>query len=182
MAGRKPKPTALRVAEGNPGKRPINAHEPKPRAKRPKMPLHLSEAARAEWRRVMRILAPMGIVTEAEADLLAMYADAYAHWVEESRAIYGPRVDEDGFPLLDDDGMPLRPEGTIVFSGNGTPMRNPRLVIIEKNLHLMGKCMTELGLTPSARARLVAPGSDVDPLDKLLDKARQRQKGVGGGN
>ena len=28
--GRKPKPTALKVLEGNPGKRPLNDHEPIP--------------------------------------------------------------------------------------------------------------------------------------------------------
>ena len=28
--GRKPKPTALKVLEGNPGKRPLNGHEPIP--------------------------------------------------------------------------------------------------------------------------------------------------------
>lgn len=28
--GRKPKPTALKLLEGNPGKRPINANEPIP--------------------------------------------------------------------------------------------------------------------------------------------------------
>lgn len=180
MAGRKPKPTALRVAEGNPGKRPLNANEPKPSAKPPKMPKHLSKAARAEWARIMRILKPTGIVTEAEADLLAMYVDAYAHWVEESKTIYGPRVDDKGVPLRDGLGRLLLPEGTIVYSGNGTPMRNPRLKIIEDALKTMGRCMTELGLTPSARARLVAPGSDVDPLDKLLDVARQKAKGIGG--
>jgi len=30
MAGRKPKPTALKIIEGNPGKRPLNKNEPKP--------------------------------------------------------------------------------------------------------------------------------------------------------
>ena len=28
--GRKPKPTALKALEGNPGKRPLNEHEPMP--------------------------------------------------------------------------------------------------------------------------------------------------------
>ncbi len=33
--GPAPKPTALRILEGNPGKRPLNASEPRPRAGRP---------------------------------------------------------------------------------------------------------------------------------------------------
>lgn len=160
MAGRKPKPTAVRLAEGNPGKRAINEREPKPRAKRPKAPKHLSDAALIEWRRVMRILSPMGIVTEAEADLLAVYCSAYAQWVQASEIV--------------------QRQGLIVLSGNETPMRNPALKIVDDQVRVMGRCMTELGLTPSARVRLVAPGSDVDPLDKLLDVARQKAKGIGG--
>ena len=31
MRGRKPKPTALKLIAGNPGKRALNAHEPQPR-------------------------------------------------------------------------------------------------------------------------------------------------------
>lgn len=33
--GRKPKPTALKVLEGNPGKRPLNKNEPNLKRKRP---------------------------------------------------------------------------------------------------------------------------------------------------
>ncbi|HZK10243.1 MAG TPA: phage terminase small subunit P27 family, partial [Clostridia bacterium] len=34
--GRKPKPTALKVLEGNPGKRPLNKNEPQPERKAPR--------------------------------------------------------------------------------------------------------------------------------------------------
>ena len=33
--GRKPKPTALKVLEGNPGKRPLNLYEPSPEGEMP---------------------------------------------------------------------------------------------------------------------------------------------------
>ena len=36
--GRKPKPTALKVLEGNPGKRPLNDREPVPPKGRAQMP------------------------------------------------------------------------------------------------------------------------------------------------
>ena len=36
--GRKPKPTAIKELEGNPGKRPLNANEPKPERKAPRCP------------------------------------------------------------------------------------------------------------------------------------------------
>ena len=36
--GRKPKPTALKVLEGNPGKRPLNLYEPTPEGDLPECP------------------------------------------------------------------------------------------------------------------------------------------------
>ena len=39
--GRKPKPTAVKVLEGNPGKRGLNAGEPKPEKKAPRCPAWL---------------------------------------------------------------------------------------------------------------------------------------------
>ena len=43
--GRKPKPTALKVLEGNPGKRPLNENEPKPERKAPECPSWLEPEA-----------------------------------------------------------------------------------------------------------------------------------------
>jgi P27 family predicted phage terminase small subunit len=148
MAGRRAIPTAMKELAGNPGKRRLNEHEPQPRRDAPRMPAHLEPAARREWRRLVRILEPMGVLTEAEADLLALYASTYARWVEASR-------------LLQEDGL-------IVLSGNGTPMRNPLLPLIEQCTRTMTRCMGELGLTPAARARLVAPAAAVDELEELL--------------
>jgi len=48
MAGRRPKPTNLKVLHGNPGKRPLNANEPKPAAEMPSAPDHLGEVAQTE--------------------------------------------------------------------------------------------------------------------------------------
>ncbi len=49
--GRKPKPTAIKVLEGNPGKRELNLSEPKPEKKAPKCPAWLEPEAKREWRR-----------------------------------------------------------------------------------------------------------------------------------
>ena len=50
--GRKPKPTALKVLEGNPGKRPLNLFEPTPEDKMPECPDWLEDEAKAEWDRL----------------------------------------------------------------------------------------------------------------------------------
>ena len=48
--GRKPKPTAIKELEGNPGKHPLNASEPKPKKKAPACPKWLEPEAKKEWR------------------------------------------------------------------------------------------------------------------------------------
>ena len=50
--GRKPKPTAIKVLEGNPGKRPLNKFEPAPEKKAPPCPEWLNGEAKAEWERL----------------------------------------------------------------------------------------------------------------------------------
>jgi phage terminase small subunit len=54
--GRPPKPTALKVLEGNPGKRPLNQNEPKPEKKAPNCPSWLLPDAKKEWRRLSKEL------------------------------------------------------------------------------------------------------------------------------
>ena len=47
--GRKPKPTAVKVLEGNPGKRPLNMFEPVPDKVAPECPSWLNDEAKAEF-------------------------------------------------------------------------------------------------------------------------------------
>ena len=49
--GRKPKPTAMKELEGNPGKHPLNTSEPKPNKKAPACPKWLEPEAKKEWRK-----------------------------------------------------------------------------------------------------------------------------------
>lgn len=44
--GRKPKPTAVKVLEGNPGKRSLNTREPQPEKKAPRCPSWLEDEAK----------------------------------------------------------------------------------------------------------------------------------------
>ena len=78
--GRKPKPTALKELEGNPGKRPLNTHEPQPEKKAPSCPKWLEPEARKEWRRLAPYMERIGILTEADRTAFASYCQAYARW------------------------------------------------------------------------------------------------------
>ena len=68
VRGRKPKPTALKVLEGNPGHRPLNKKEPMPKGKLPRCPEWLEDDAKKEWKRLGKVLAEM-------VDVGAMVAD-----------------------------------------------------------------------------------------------------------
>ena len=80
MAGRKPKPTALKVLEGDRGKgrRPLNEHEPIPPRGGVKCPSWLLPEAKKEWKRLAASLEAMGVLTMADLTAFAGYCQAYA--------------------------------------------------------------------------------------------------------
>jgi P27 family predicted phage terminase small subunit len=134
MRGRKPKPTALKLIEGNPGKRPIHGSESRPPGTQPTCPAHLSPTAKAEWKRLAQSLNRIGLLTQADRAALAAYCQSYGRWVEAERKL------AETPPLL------KTPAGYVQPS--------PWLGIANKQLELMAKFMAELGLTPSSRSRL----------------------------
>lgn len=143
MAGRKPKPTALKELAGNPGKRPLNTREPKPRTELPPCPRHLTGEARREWRRMGGELARMGVVTAVDRAALAAYCVAWARWV-------------------DAEGQVAK-LGTIVKTANGNLIQNPYLAVANRALEQMTRLATEFGMTPSSRSRVQVAERDAGP-------------------
>lgn len=74
--GPKPKPTSLRVIEGNPGRLPINGAEPIPSGV-PDCPDYMSDDAKTKWRDIMESVPP-GMITSADSPLLEAYCEAWA--------------------------------------------------------------------------------------------------------
>jgi P27 family predicted phage terminase small subunit len=134
MRGRKPKPTGLKLIEGNPGKRPLNKNEPKPATEVPTCPAHLNPSAKAEWKRIARLLVALGIVSLLDRAALAAYCQAYGRWVEAERKLQET-------PLL-------------IKLPSGYIQQSPWLAIANKQLELMYKYMAELGLSPASRSRV----------------------------
>ena len=88
IRGRKPTPTAIKMLEGNPGKRPMNGSEPKPLKKAPSCPKWLELEAKREWRRLAKQMESIGILTDVDMAAFAGYCQAYARWKEaEEKAI-----------------------------------------------------------------------------------------------
>jgi P27 family predicted phage terminase small subunit len=121
---------------GNPGKRAWKHAEPQPPDALPRCPKHLSTVAKAEWRRVARTLHGMGVLTTIDRAALAAYCQAYGRWVEAERK--------------------LKETPSLLKTPSGYIQQSPWLVIVNKQLELMGRYMTELGMTPAARSRVAA--------------------------
>ena len=162
MRGRKPKPTAQKLLEGNPGRRPINGREPAPPAGMPTCPAHLSPTAKAEWKRLARTLNRIGLLSQLDRAALAGYCQAYGRWVEAEKRLAETPV--------------------LLKTPSGYVQPSPWLAIANKNLELMHKFMAEIGMTPSSRSRVTVTDrlrpkpwetaallDDDDPLDEFLN-------------
>ena len=75
MRGRRPKPTSLKLLTGNPGKRPLNPTEPRPRRlKTLTPPPTLRPDARAIWRQLANELRAVGLFTRLDRFKLELLA------------------------------------------------------------------------------------------------------------
>jgi P27 family predicted phage terminase small subunit len=148
--GPRPKPTAIRIAEGNRSRRPLNDREPKPCAVRPRMPKHLDKAAQREWRRLAPMLERMGVLTEADGIALANLC-----------------VD---CSILQQAQESLSKTGLLSKSGrSGLIHQSPLLNIIAITTDRVTRGLREFGLTPASRSRIQtnAEGS-MDDLERAL--------------
>ena len=142
MPGPAPRPTALRVLEGNPSKRPLPAREPQPTGKIGRPPAHLNRAARAEWRRIVREMEACRVLTAADRAALAAYCVAYSRWVAAETAL-AAAADADP-----DTG------GLVVKTSNGNVVQNPLVGTANKAMETMMRAAQEFGFTPSSRSRV----------------------------
>ena len=151
--GRKPKPTAMKELEGNPGKHPLNTSEPKPNKKAPACPKWLEPEAKKEWRRLAKQMEAIGILTEVDMAAFAGYCQAYARWKEAEEFI--------------------TQHGSIFKTPSGYVQQVPQVSIAQQNLKIMQSFCSEFGLTPATRARIIAgtgseDGASEDPMERLL--------------
>lgn len=141
MRGTKPKPTALRALEGNPGKRALNDREPEPPPvaddfDTPPTLVAAEPEAAAEWARLAPMLRQCRQVTEADRAALIACCIEWAHY----RKAVEHRLPE------------------IIKAPSGYAMPNPWISIGNKALAALVKLWADLGLTPSSRSRVQVDG------------------------
>ena len=150
--GRKPKPTALKALEGNPGKRPLNEHEPVPPKGAIRCPAWLEAEAKKEWKRLAPSLEAMGVLTAVDITAFAGYCQAYARWKEAEEFI--------------------SKHGSIFQTPSGYVQQVPQVSIAQQNLKIMQSFCSEFSLTPATRSRIIAgsggDGEADDPMENLL--------------
>jgi P27 family predicted phage terminase small subunit len=157
MAGRPPKPTALKKLQGNPGKRRLNTAEPKLAPAIPSCPRHLSKEARREWHRVSRELFEAGLLARVDRAALAAYCQAWARWVEAEKK------------LADDEEL-------VLTTDKGYAYANPLLGISKAALADMHKFMAAFGMTPSSRSKVTASKeAEEDPFETWAKKKLEEE-------
>lgn len=143
--GPPPKPTLLKLVSGNPGGRPLNAHEPVPPPGDAEPPSHLDERARLVWQQVVPRLARIGLARSVDGEALARYCQLIVMWRDCTAFI---EKNGRSYPVRAESADPKKP-GRIIrfdaFTETSLVMRLAReLLAIER----------EFGLTPSARSRI----------------------------
>ena len=155
MRGRKPKPTYLKLLNGNPGKRPLNEHEPKPEPTIPAAPSELSAEARVEWDRVAGELSRLGTLTVVDRAALAAYSQAYGRWIQAERGIA---------QMAERDQLTA---GLMIKTTNGNAIQNPLVGMANRAMADMVRYATEFGMTPSSRSRIAG---NTDPNQGNFDE------------
>jgi P27 family predicted phage terminase small subunit len=142
-----PKPTAIEIAEGRPGKRPVNRNEPSPRPVTPKCPAHLDERGRQEWRRLIPILRRMRVLTEADGMALGNLCQTYSTMIKAQEK--------------------LNETGILYKAPSGYVTQSPLLSVVNQCIETITRLTREFGLTPAARSRIIAHAPEENNNDEL---------------
>src|SRR5262245_55438149 len=137
MRGRKPKPTRLNVADGNPGRRPLNDREPLPQRGRPRCPQWLDAEAKRQWRQLVPELDRLGLLTVVDGNALAAYGQAWAELRQATET--------------------LKEEGRYTTNAAGTRISHPAVAQQRSAWKAIQMFAALFGLDPSSRSRLSVP-------------------------
>ena len=143
--GPKPKPTKLRVFEGNPGKLPICANEVDPesavlKAVLKACPSYLGRAGRKVWRDTAKILHPLGLLTVADLGSFGLYCAAWDEFEEAKKDI--------------------KTNGLLVEGAGGAQIRNPAIMVVQSSRQAIRQFGALFGLSPVDRIGMSIEVSD----------------------
>lgn len=153
MAGRTPKPTALKIIAGNPGKRPLNKREPQPNILQDLAPpAHLTPAAAEVWSEFAGKLSAVRVLTELDALALEMACNAIATYRQAIQQMDGNQV---------------------AMTSDGGLAKSPWVAVQAEAYKQAIALLRDFGMTPAARSRVIAKASG-DDGDSSKDKGSAR--------
>jgi P27 family predicted phage terminase small subunit len=146
-AGRRPKPSALRILEGT-AKGP-RKREPSAPIGVPPIPerLKVDETALAKWHELAAILTGMGVLTTGDGEALATLCEVHA--AEQSCLLQ------------------FRAGGAVMHTDLGGVKPNPAGPLYRSLVAMKASLLSEFGLTPSSRTKLATQIQT--PKDDLED-------------
>lgn len=146
--GPMPKPTQLRVLEGNMSHRPLPKGEPKPPLGIPTMPDWLPLEGKREWRVIAPKLHRSRLLTDLDGTALGAYCLAVAQLRAAQK-------------ILD-------VKGFTVTTPSGYKQQRPEVAIVRASLMLIERYSAHFGLTPAARARITLPEPGEEDIAGIL--------------
>ena len=147
IPGRKPKPTELRIVEGNRAHRPL----PKPVKTAPLLPpcpQWLSPIAKTEWKRAAPLLHKLGLLAREDMAAFAGYCENYAVVTQCANYI-------------------KRKGGYAKYLCGKNSQTVPHLVAMNRAWQNLRAFCAEFGLSPSARGRMEVPDAGEDEDEDL---------------
>lgn len=172
MAAPRPTPTILKIAKGNPGKRPLNKLEPNPEPLAEEKPSHLSPAALKHWEHYYPMLIRLHVLTEADKNALCRMCDLLAQLEQASKCIQenGLTINQQ---IYSRNGDPVVRDGAEVTILKPNPMFKIQIELDKQVKSLM----LEFGLTPASRTKVTRTASPLatklNPLAELRERAKR---------
>jgi P27 family predicted phage terminase small subunit len=150
MRGRKPTPARLRLLQGAaPASQRV-----RPGGPAPECPEWLDAEAKAEWVRVVPLLASQGVLLAVDAAALAAYCQTYSDWRKAAEQV--------------------RADGQTFRDAKGNIRVHPAAKLCLSLLSEMRRTAAEFGFTPAARSRIDTP----PPQTGEQDDFEQFQRGA----
>jgi P27 family predicted phage terminase small subunit len=139
MRGRKPKPTHLKLVDGNAGRRPINDQEPVAKAPVPSTAPHWMTESQKELYEWAIATAPEGLLKDLDGPLLYKWVCHQDLFIQAQKTI--------------------AKYGTYVTIGKQQAVQNPAIGMANTQSKHARACEIEMGWSPSSRSRVkIDPG------------------------
>ena len=153
----RPKSQALKILEGNAGKRRLDASADVAYAVgAPEAPKNLKGDALTHWRWLESILIPARVLTPADFGIMVLTTNAYAYMRRLERACQRRR--------------------TITYEEQGSKQqlvtrRYPEFELLDRAERKYLRMLTELGLTPASRTRVKAmPNAETSGVGQFFER------------